>query len=252
MHAVDVRRRNGSIARLVLRRHLLFWSLAEEPDLPEKEARNLELIERAGLAAPRLVAVDPDGAECDVPAVLMTRLPGHLDLEPVDLDSWLRRMAELLPPIHAIDPGAVRVQRWEIWDDLRQAEPPLWSRRKEDWKRLIEIARGPWPDYRPTFVHRDFQQYNVLWSRGRTTGILDWASASMGPVELDFDHFRYNLLSDFGFKAAERFLDVYRGLTGTEPNSFWEALNFVPDRVAGPSRAADMDAYMLSLLARLR
>lgn len=252
VHAMDVRRRSGSTARLVLRRHLLFSSLANEPDLAEKEARNLELVERAGIAAPRLVAVDPDGAECDVPAVLMTKVPGHLELKPGDLDTWLRRMAELLPAIHAINLGSVRVQSWEIWDDLRQAEPPRWSQRKDDWRRLIEIVRGPWPDYRPTFVHRDFQHYNVLWSRGRTTGVLDWASASIGPVELDFGHFRYNLLGDFGFEVAERFLDIYRTVTGTEPNPFWEALNFAPEWATSSRRAAEMDAYVGSLLARLR
>ncbi len=252
VHAVDVLRRNGSTARLVLRRHLLFSSLAEEPDLTEKEARNLELIERAGIAAPRLVAVDADGAECDVPAVLMTRVPGHLELKPGDLDTWLRRMAELLPPIHAIPVGPVQVQRWEIWDDLRQAEPPRWSRRKDDWERLIEIVRGPWPDYPPTFVHRDFQHYNVLWSRGRTTGVLDWASASIGPKELDLGHFRYNLLGDFGFEVAERFLDVYRAVTGDEPDPFWEALNFAPEWATTSHRAAQGDAYVRSLLARFR
>src|SRR5258708_19135323 len=102
VHAVDVRVAGGTTLRLVLRRHLLFSSLQEEPDLAEREARNLQLLERAGIAAPRLVAVDPDGAECDVPAVLMTRMPGQLELKPGNLDLWLRRMAELLPPIHTI------------------------------------------------------------------------------------------------------------------------------------------------------
>ncbi len=74
------------MSRLVIRRHLLFGWLAEETDLAEKEARNLQLLERKGIAAPRLVAVDVDGSACDVPAVLMTRLPGHLELAPKDVD----------------------------------------------------------------------------------------------------------------------------------------------------------------------
>src|SRR5713226_4377397 len=128
----------------------------------------------------------------------MTRMPGRLELHPNEIDPWLRRMAELLPPIHAIEPGVVHVQDWEIWDDLRPAKPPLWTARRLDWERLIEIVNGTWPDYRPRFVHRDFQHYNVLWSRGRPTGIVDWINASMGPVELDFGHFRRNLVVDFG------------------------------------------------------
>ncbi len=251
VHAVDVRRSRGLMLRLVLRRHLLFGWLQEEPDLAEKEARNLQLIERVGIAAPRLVAVDPDGAECDVPAVLMTRLPGHLDLKPRDLQPWLRQMAELLPPIHAIEPGAVRVQRWEIWDDLREMSPPAWSARKRDWERLIEIVRGPWPDHKSVFVHRDFQHYNVLWARGRPTGVLDWINASMGPAELDFSHFRYNLLGDFGFEVAERFLVYYRQVTGEEPHPFWEALNFAPAPPGTETERVILDTYVASLLAKL-
>jgi aminoglycoside phosphotransferase (APT) family kinase protein len=251
VHAVDVRRSRTSLLRLVLRRHLKFSWLQEEPDLAEKEARNLQLLEQVGIAAPRLVAVDPDGAECDVPAVLMTRMPGHLDLRPRDLESWLRRMAELLPPIHAIEPGPFPVQGWEIWDDLRKMSPPAWSARKRDWERLIEIVRGPWPDYKSRFVHRDFQHYNVLWARGRPTCLLDWINASMGPVELDFGHFRSNLLGDFGFDVAERFLVHYRQVTGEEPHPFWEALNFAPAPPRTETEKDTFDAYVGSLLAKL-
>ncbi|HEY8681020.1 MAG TPA: aminoglycoside phosphotransferase family protein [Candidatus Dormibacteraeota bacterium] len=251
VHSVDVRLSSGSLLRLVLRRHLQFDWLQEEPDLAEKEARNLQLLEQVGITAPRLVAVDPDGAECDVPAVLMTHMPGHLDLKPRDLESWLRRMAELLPPIHAIKPGPVRVQGWEIWDDLRKQSPPAWSARKPEWKRLIAIVRGPWPEYKPRFVHRDFQHYNVLWSRGRPTCLVDWINASMGPVELDFGHFRYNLLADFGFEVAERFLVHYRQVTGEEPHPFWEALNFVPAPPETEEEKVNFDTYVVSLLAKL-
>lgn len=248
---MDVRKRGGVVLRLVLRRHLLFKFLQEAPDVAEKEATNLQLVESAGIAAPRLVAVDPDGAECDVPAVLMTRMPGHLELKPRDLEPWLRRMAEQLPPIHAIDPGSTKVQQWQIWDDLRQSTPPSWSLRKREWERLIEIAKGRWPKYRPTFVHRDFQHYNVLWSRNRPCAVLDWVSASIGPVELDFGHFRYNLLREFGFDAAERFLEIYREVVGEEPNPFWEALNFGDHWIHDTRNHRDVDAYVASLVARL-
>ena len=251
VHAVDVRTANGRVLHLVLRRHLLLSWLQEEPDLAEREARNLELLHAVGIPAPQLVAVDSEGAECDVPAVLMTRMPGHLDLHPRDLDLWLRRMAELLPPVHAVDPGQFHVQKWAIWDDLREAQPPEWSRRKPEWERLIDIVRGPWPAYRTRFVHRDFQQYNVLWSRGRPNCLVDWINASMGPAELDYGHFRHNLL-DFGFDVVDRFEKVYREVTGEEPDPFWEALNFSPSWCDTAQKQAAVDAYVASLVAKLR
>ena len=90
VHAVEVRLAGGLTEPLVLRRHLLESVLLTEPDAASKEASNLQLLERAGIAAPRLVACDPDGHECDAPAVLMTRLRGRLQLRPRELDPWLR------------------------------------------------------------------------------------------------------------------------------------------------------------------
>lgn len=251
VHAVDVSTMTGGTVHLVLRRHVLPSLLDEEPDLAEREAINLEVLERAGIAAPRLVAVDPDGDQCDAPAVLMTRVPGRLELKPRDLDQWLRHMAELLPPIHAIDPTPFHIKEWQMWDDLRELAVPTWSKWPEVWRQLIEIVRGPWPAYRPCFVHRDFQQYNVLWSRGRPTGVVDWSNASMGPVELDHNHFRYNLL-DLGFEVAESFAVIYREVTNDDPNPFWEALNFAPSPPRSEFQRDTLDRFAASLLSKLR
>ena len=250
VHAIDVLLSGGSTVQFVLRRHLLFSWLQEEPDLAEKEARNLQLLERSGVAAPRLVAVDADGATCDVPAVLMTRIPGRRLLKPRNLDRWLRRMAELLPPIHAIDPGSTSVQEWRIWDDLRDTKPPEWSAHPDVWERLIQVVRRPWPKYSKRFVHRDFQHYNVLWQRGQPVA-LDWINASMGPVELDYGHFRHNLVVDFGFEVAERFHRHYREVVRVEPDPFWEALNLDPEWARTKIQRREMDSYARSLLAKL-
>ncbi len=239
------------MVKLALRRYLAFAVLEETPDAPEREARNLQLVESAGIAAPRLVALDSSGAECDVPAVLMSRIGGHLELKPSDIDSWLRHMAELLPPIHAVNIGATQVAAWEVWDDLRVATPPDWTRNRKEWERLIDIVRRPWPRYARRFVHHDFQHYNVLWSRGRPTGVVDWMSAAVGPVELDFGHFRHNLLNDFGFEVAERFAAHYRKVTGEDPDPFWEALTLPVGWATAPEQRRAMDMYVSALLAKL-
>jgi aminoglycoside phosphotransferase (APT) family kinase protein len=247
VHAVDVRRSSGTVLKLALRRHVAVEVLEDKPDAAECEARNLRLVESAGIAAPRLIAVDATGAECDVPAVLMTRLAGHLDLKPRDIDSWLRTMAELLPPIHAVNTRGARVAKWELWDDLRQAQPPEWTRNRKDWERVIEISRRPWPRYVPRFIHRDFQHYNVLWWRGRPTGVVDWVDASLGPAEIDFGHFRHNLVFDFGYEVAERFAALYREVTGEEPDPFWEALTLPAKWARSPEQHAATDRYVSSL-----
>ena len=161
-------------------------------------------------------------------------------------------MAELLPPINAIDPGDVSVPEWEVWDDMRRSRVPEWSRMPEVWRKLIELVHRPWPAYEPVFLHRDFQHYNVLWLRGRPSAVVDWMNICMGPVEMDLQQFRRNLLWEFGNEVAQRYLRIYREVTGIDPDPFWEALNFgdawteVP-----PHMVDDYDAYVASLLSRL-
>lgn len=253
VHEIQVRTATGGRMALILRRHVRLDVLQEEPWLAEREANHLRMLEGTSIQAPCLLAVDADGAECDVPAVLMTRLQGRLELQPSNIDAWLHRMAELLPPIHALSPEPGLVHPWEIWDDLRGTQPPRWSRRPEAWRALIGIVEmRPWPEYQPTFVHRDFQQFNVLWWRGRPSGIVDWMNASLGPRELDFGHFRYNLRSAFGFAVADRFLRIYKSVTGHDPDPFWEALNLGPPPSEPPEIGIeDMDMYITSILVRL-
>jgi len=77
-HAVAVADRHGHTHRLVLRRWARPGWEADDPDYTvEREARVLELLHPAPVPAPVVVAADPAGEHCDVPAILLTRLPGH-------------------------------------------------------------------------------------------------------------------------------------------------------------------------------
>ena len=130
VHAVDVGTPSGRVLRLVLRRNVRLTWLMEEPDLAEKEARNLQLLERSAIPAPRLVAVDPNGADCDVPAVLMTRMPGFVTPaapKPV--------VEELAAIVAEFNPDGMRVMiqalaQADLRDELRNVAVPsllLWG-----------------------------------------------------------------------------------------------------------------------------
>jgi SAM-dependent methyltransferase len=98
--------RNGRPLKLVLRLFTNAEWLAEEPDLVRHEAANLEKAVGADVPAPELVACDESGAHCGVPAILMTQLPGRVELMPADLDDWLYKLAEAIIPLHTLDVGA--------------------------------------------------------------------------------------------------------------------------------------------------
>ena len=88
------------------------------------------------------------------------------------------------------------------------------------------------PAYRPTFVHRDFHPGNVLWRRGRLSGVVDWANACRGPAGCDLAHCRANLMELSGRESADRFLAAYKSLTGEDYHPYWEVASVLEH---GPS-----------------
>src|ERR1700710_2254021 len=61
-----------------------------------KEIANLGVVAGSGLPVPSVLAIDVAGASTGgAPSLLMTRLPGHLDLNPAEARPWMRRIAEI-------------------------------------------------------------------------------------------------------------------------------------------------------------
>src|ERR1700753_2329806 len=69
-----------------------------------KEIANLGLVAGSGLPVPTILAADIAGASTGgAPSLLMTRLRGHVDLNPAEPRSWLTRIAELAVLLHSLD-----------------------------------------------------------------------------------------------------------------------------------------------------
>ena len=124
-HALTVVDRSGRAQRLVLRRWARPEWIVDDPNLtPAREAAVLELLADSPVRAPRVVAADPHGAACDVPALLIRRLPGRPPGLPSHMDDFLAQLAQTL----AGDP-----RRWGAgaWPDPRLSQlrrpPPLGS-----------------------------------------------------------------------------------------------------------------------------
>jgi aminoglycoside phosphotransferase (APT) family kinase protein len=202
VHALDL----ADGRALVLRRFVRPEWLAEEPDVPRREAAALELLRERPLPTPRLVASDPTGADAGDPAVLMTRLPGAVVWAPEELDGFLRGLAALLPAVHAtpIGPALPGYAPYA----LESHGPPPWTSRPEIWERGFAVFDDPPPSDERRFIHRDFHPGNVLWTAGAVTGVVDWANASVGDPRADVGHCRVNLAGVLGLAAADRFLEL--------------------------------------------
>lgn len=170
--------------------------------------------------------------------MLMTKLPGHANLAPADLGDRMRRLAEPLPVLHAARPPA------EI------ALPYSPYQKDFSWVRdagLRRAAEGllamPPPPVALVPCHGDYQHFNLLWSRGRLTGIVDWNGIWLAPPELDVSHCRLNLAVLYGYDAAEAFRRHYESHAGRVVNQWWDVSgigsfgtewpSFIPRQVAG-------------------
>jgi aminoglycoside phosphotransferase (APT) family kinase protein len=219
-----VERPTGQVDEVVLRRYVRPEVVAEEPDIAEREARILRLLESVELPTPGLIAVDPTGAETGTPSLLMSRLRGRMDWSPTSMDRWLRRLAEPLPVLHATAlpvPGTLPPFSGYA---QRSYEPPPWARRREVWLRAVKIFHGPAPQESLAFIHRDYHPGNVLWRSGRVSGIVDWPSASIGTPSVDVAHCRANLMGRFDLEVADRFRAIWEELTGSRFNPWADVM----------------------------
>ena len=265
-HALDIADGAGALHRVVLRRWARPGWDQEDPDFnAAREAAILELLAPTPVPAPALVAADPDGAACDVPALLETLLPGGPPDLQGDLDRVLEGLAAALPEIHAVavpgtgggGAGARGVPAYRRFYDPERLAPPAWSARPGLWARAFQVAAGPPPPHRPCFIHRDYHPGNTLWRGPQLVGVVDWIGGSWGPPSVDLGHMRLNLVWELGPAAADRFLAAHQALTGADHHPFWDlaaAVDCVPEPDApGPPEPwlARMEDWVGAALARL-
>lgn len=231
--------RNGQRCLLVLRQ--FEHAAADQAGLVQREAMILRAVHARDLAAPELVAFSADGADTGGhPSILMTRLPGHIDLTPRDPGDWLSRIAGRAASIHD---ARVAAPAFQSWINAASLAPPASSARPRLWQDVIAVLRQPASPSDHCFIHHDFQHFNFLWTRGRLSGVVDWGMASTGPPGIDIGHCRLNLAVLFGAGWAERFRLAYEAETGRAVDPWWDLHaivsygddwpRFIPVQVAG-------------------
>lgn len=256
VHAVTVVDARNTRHHLVLRRYVRADWLVDEPDLAEHEARVLSLLEPSRVDAPVLIAVDPTGASAEVPAVLMTRLPGRIRWSPRDVDGFLVRLVDAMRSIHEVAaPDSVPIRDFVPYYAGQSLEPPRGTSCPEAWARAIEVHAGPPPTREHDFIHRDFHPANALRSGEAVSGIVDWCNASLGSPEADIGHCRINLTHALGYDVAERFTAIYLERTGrAEYHPYWDivaAVGMLSDADPAPGWLPELDEFVSRAVARL-
>jgi aminoglycoside phosphotransferase (APT) family kinase protein len=254
IHVLHVSDAGGDRA-VVLRRYVRPRVIEEEPDIVARETRVLGLLTGGDVTTPDVLAADATGNEAGVPAVLMTHLVGRVDWAPHDLESWLHRLAEVLPAIHAMPIGLADGVRPFTPYEPRSWDPPEWFRDRSVWERGLAVFHGPRLDDEQVFIHRDYHPGNVLWRRGRVSGVIDWPDASIGPRAADVWHCRANLLGHFDIEVADRFLKLWLDLTGADYHPWTEAVMLIDaigwSEDVQPQHAAALEALLAQRLAEI-
>ncbi|GAA1895841.1 phosphotransferase family protein [Asanoa iriomotensis] len=222
----------GDPYQLVLRSFIKPFFVRHAPGLLAREATILQMLAGTSVPAARLHAVDPTAEFCDHPSLLMSLLPGRVDLA-ADRSAALARQ---LVAIHAV---AHRPRTYQAWTDPDRVRVP------EDsplWRRAVALIRREPPPWQGSFLHRDFHPGNVLFTGDAITGVVDWVETSWGPTDLDVAHCATATALLHGAEAGLRFADHYRAAGGQATGDpYWrliDALAFAPDaeKVAGPWR----------------
>lgn len=207
--------------------------LRTEPDLAEHEAAALNLAKKSGLHVPEVIDWDAHGAKCGVPAILMTAVPGEVNLQPQDFNSWLKQMAAALLPLHALDAVDFGWQYF-CYNNVKTLEVPEWSAQPDLWQRAIEIVNQPPPTKKYCFIHRDYHPMNTLWQGETLSGVVDWVNACRGPAPYDLAWNRLNLMQLYGVKAADRLREHAIAICGDEVwQPYWDLMALI-ELLPGP------------------
>jgi aminoglycoside phosphotransferase (APT) family kinase protein len=164
----------------------------------------------------------------------------------------LERLAEAAAAIHDVDGGHFP-HRYFPWYAAPTSNPPAASTRPALWEKAVELWHEAMPPCPATFIHRDFHPGNVLWWRGRVSGVVDWANACVGPSGCDVAHCRGNLIDLGGPEVADRFVASYESLTGKSFHPYWKLASILE---AGPSywtpeRLTEQEPHLARAVAEL-
>ena len=217
-------------ARYVLRRYGPWYNERGE-DAAAREARALELVQKANVPAPALVWIDIEGV-FEEQAIVISFVDGSPDLTPSHPFDWAEQLASTLARIHGItiDGDDLELFPTGAGEDVRKVEEspelilehPLGEELLRRQHQLIQRR----VDSEPVFSHTDYWPGNTLWRDNELVAVIDWESPATGDREMDVAYCSLDIRYLGMDRVADRLIDTYRDITGDRlPNlAQWEAI----------------------------
>ena len=229
MHLLSIKVADGTRTRVVLRRPRSGQTERWSPERVRSDFEKLALVEQMGIAAPRPLYLDADGAHLGFPAMVLSYLPGRPILVPRNPSQWVDELARSLLTIHTADrsrivhSGLPSIGRPEFKDEIARRREQ--ARAGEPLAREVHEAletgldRIGWPP--TTLVHDDFWPGNTVWFRGHLVGIVDWTTMAVGDPRGDVSQCRVDLAIALGMEVADAFLEAYQSLVEVPLEDVW-------------------------------
>lgn len=251
-HASD----SDVVLRIVAKAGL--WAATDVPgwrgaEFIRTNAAALRVAEQHGLAAPRLIAIDPDGNQSGTPAMLETFLSGSSVLPPRVSPDRLREFGAAIARVHAIplapQDGLPRRTRPTQVDDramerrwatlynasAEHAKPDViealceltgWPTKRArsamdapPGTALLQLAderirATPRPEHQSVFLHGDVWGGNTVWDGDTCLALIDWKTAGVGDPGVDLGSVRLQMAMQYGMDALPYVLEGWERTAG--------------------------------------
>ena len=179
-----------------------------------QEWRRLEFAQRVALPVPEPIAADLDGEWFGRPALVLSRLTGRPDIAPKDVESWIGSLASAMAALHETPRDGAEVALTqpplaETWRPPPGPPDPLTS-------RVVAAVTAHLPSLPSAhvFTHGDLNPSNVLWHRGRISGLVDWSAARLDSRWSELAYCRGSVGLLLGPDVADRLAAAYSDLVG--------------------------------------
>src|SRR3954452_17939938 len=178
------------------------------------EWSRLKFAQRATMPVPEPIAADLESTWFGRPAIVMSRLTGRPDVAPKDVDSWIRSLAGALTELHdaALDGAEAALTRPPLAETWR---PPAGQHDSLTSEAVNAVTTHlPSLTSEHVFTHGDFNPSNVLWHRGRISGVVDWSAARLDARCAELSYCRGAVCLLLGPDVADLLADAYSDIVG--------------------------------------
>lgn len=216
--AFEIEHPDGTTQKLVLRRHGEVDYTAN-PNIAADEYKLLGILQSVGVPAPAPIYLDESRELLPTPYLVIEYVDGESQPSPFHVTTFVKRIAHQLSIIHTSDYTKYDLSflpdQTERFTANLQARPAVLDDTLSEGliRDMLESRGVPHARNKPTLLHGDYWQGNILWHDDKIAAVIDWEDAALGDPLSDLANARLEILWAFGPRAMRTFTEHYQSLT---------------------------------------